>query len=135
MFALSWKMTLAALILIPLFILPARYWGRRIQDTMRESFNLSAAINSLMVERFNVAGAHLAKLFGRREDDSKEFGTKAARVSEIGVRRTIYVRLLTAGVMLISILATAFTYGWGGVLVVQRQLDLGTVVAFVSYLN
>ena len=65
MFVLSWQITLAALLLIPLFILPARFWGRKLQEITRESYNLSSAMNSLMVERFNVAGAHLAKLFGR----------------------------------------------------------------------
>ena len=77
MFVLSWQMTLAALILVPLFILPARFWGRKLQQIMRESFNLTAAMNSLMVERFNVAGAHVAKLFGRPQDESKEFRSKS----------------------------------------------------------
>jgi ATP-binding cassette subfamily B protein len=135
MFVLSWQMTLAALILVPLFILPARYWGRKLQEIMRESFNLTAAMNSLMVERFNVAGAHVAKLFGRPQDESKEFRAKASRVSDIGVKTTIYGRLFGTALMLIVIFATAFAYGWGGVLAVQHRLDVGTVVAFVSYLG
>jgi ATP-binding cassette subfamily B protein len=135
MFVLSWQITLAALILIPLFIFPARFWGRKLQAITRESYDLTAAMNSLMVERFNVAGAHLAKLFGRRQDESKEFGAKAARVSAIGVKRTIYSRLFFAGLMLMATFATAFAYGWGGVLAVQHRLDVGTVVAFVAYLG
>jgi ATP-binding cassette subfamily B protein len=135
MFVLSWQMTLAALILVPLFILPARFWGRKLQEIMRESFNLMAAMNSLMVERFNVAGAHVAKLFGRPQDESKEFRAKAARVSAIGVKTTIYGRLFGTALMLMVIFATAFAYGWGGVLAVQHRLDVGTVVAFVSYLG
>jgi ATP-binding cassette subfamily B protein len=134
MFVLSWQITLAALLLIPLFILPARFWGRKLQEITRESYNLSSAMNSLMVERFNVAGAHLAKLFGRPQDDSQEFLAKAARVSDIGVKRTIYGRLFFTSLMLTALFATAFAYGWGGVLVVRHRLDLGTVVAFVSYL-
>ena len=135
MFALSWQMTLAALVLVPLFILPARFWGRKLQEITRESFNLMAAMNSLMVERFNVAGAHVAKLFGRPQDESKEFGAQAARVSAIGVKSAIYGRLFATALMLIIIFATAFAYGWGGVLAVQHRLDVGTVVAFVSYLG
>lgn len=135
MFVLSWQMTLAALILVPLFILPARFWGRKLQQIMRESFNLMAAMNSLMVERFNVAGAHVAKLFGRPQDESKEFAAKAARVSAIGVKTAIYGRLFFTALMLIVIFATAFAYGWGGVLAVQHRLDVGTVVAFVAYLG
>ena len=90
MFALSWRITIAALVLVPLFILPARFWGRKLQGITRESFNLAAAMNSLMVERFNVAGAHLAKLFGRPLEDGKVFANKAKRVSDIGVKQTIY---------------------------------------------
>ena len=135
MFALSWQITLAALILIPLFIFPARFWGRKLQAITRESYDLTAAMNSLMIERFNVAGAHLAKLFGRPQEESKEFEAKAARVSAIVVKRTIYGRLFFTGLMLMAIFATAFAYGWGGVLAVQHRLDVGTVVAFVAYLG
>jgi ATP-binding cassette, subfamily B, bacterial len=134
MFVLSWQITLAALILVPLFIFPARFWGRKLQQITRESYNLAAAMNSLMVERFNVAGAQLAKLFGRRQEESKAFAAKAARVSEIGVRQAIYGRLFFTALMLTATFATTFAYGWGGVLVVRHKLDLGTVVALVSYL-
>jgi ATP-binding cassette, subfamily B, bacterial len=134
MFALSWQITLVALVLLPLFIFLARIWGRKLQQITRESFNLTAAMNHLMVERFNVAGAQLAKLFGRREDESKTFEAKAARVSDIGVTRAVYGRFFFTLLMLMAIFATALAYGWGGVLVVRNKLDLGTVVALVSYL-
>jgi ATP-binding cassette subfamily B protein len=134
MFVLSWQLTLAALILLPLFLFPARFWGRRLQQIARESYDLTAQMNSLMVERFNVAGAQLAKLFGRQTDEMKTFEAKAARVSEIGVKRAIYGRLFFTALMLMAIFATALGYGWGGVLAVRRELDVGTVVAFVSYL-
>ncbi|HEX4229916.1 MAG TPA: ABC transporter ATP-binding protein [Bryobacteraceae bacterium] len=134
MFVLSWKLTLAAVTLLPLFLFPARFWGRRLQQIARESYDLTAAMNSLMVERFNVAGAQLAKLFGRQQDEIEAFREKAARVSEIGVKRAIYGRLFFTALMLMAICATALGYGWGGILAVQRQLDVGTVVAFVSYL-
>jgi ATP-binding cassette subfamily B protein len=135
MFALSWQMTLAALILVPLFIFPARFWGRKLQAIMREGFNLTAAMSNLMVERFNVAGAHVAKLFGRPQDESEEFRGKAGRVSDIGVKLAIYARLFATALMLVTIIATSFAYGWGGVLTVHHRLDLGTVVAFLSYLG
>jgi len=134
MFVLCWQITLAAFVLLPLFILPARFWGRKLQEITRESYNLIAAMNSLMVERFNVAGAQLVKLFGRRQEENKTFEVKAARVSDIGVKRTIYGRMFFTALMLMAIFGTAFAYGWGGVLAVEHTLDVGTVVAFVSYL-
>jgi ATP-binding cassette subfamily B protein len=134
MFVLCWQITLAALILLPLFLFPARIWGRKLQQITRETYDLTAAMNSLMVERFNVAGAQLAKLFGRRQDESEAFESKAARVSDIGVKRSIYGRLFFTALMLMAIFATALAYGWGGVLAVKHRLDVGTVVAFVSYL-
>jgi ATP-binding cassette subfamily B protein len=134
MFVLSWQITVAALILIPLFLFPARFWGRKLQQITRESYNLSSAMNSLMVERFNVAGAHLAKLFGRPQDESTAFEAKASRVSDIGVTRAIYGRLFFTALMIMAYFATALAYGWGGVLAVKHTLDVGTVVALVSYL-
>lgn len=134
MFTLSWRITLAALVLIPVFVLPARFWGRKLQAITRENYDLHAAMNNLMVERFNVAGAQLAKLFGRPQDESKTFETKAARVSDISVKSAVYGRLFFTALMLMASLATALAYGWGGVLAVEHILDLGTVVALVSYL-
>ncbi len=134
MFVLSWRITLAGLVLIPLFVLPARFWGRKLQAITRESYNLNASMNSLMVERFNVAGAQLAKLFGRRQDESTAFEAKATRVSDIGVKSAVYGRLFFTALMLMAMFATALAYGWGGVLAVQHKLDVGTVVALVSYL-
>lgn len=134
MFALSWRITLAGVILIPLFIFPTRFWGRKLQAITRERYGLNAALNSLMVERFNVAGALLAKLFGRPTEDLAAFETKAARVSDIGVKSAVYGRLFFTALMLTAMFATALAYGWGGVLAVQHHLDVGTVVALVSYL-
>ncbi|MGB6877130.1 MAG: ABC transporter ATP-binding protein [Candidatus Acidiferrales bacterium] len=134
MFVLSWRITLAGLILIPFFVLPARFWGRKLQAITRESYNLNASMNSLMVERFNVAGAQLAKLFGRHQDESTAFKAKATRVSDIGVKSAVYGRLFFTALMLMAMFATALAYGWGGVLAVKHKLDVGTVVALVSYL-
>lgn len=135
MFVLSWRITLAGLILIPLIILPARYWGHKLQAITRERYDLRAAMNSLMIERFNVSGALLAKLFGRPQDDSAAFEAKAARVSDIGVKSAVYGRLFFTALMLSAMFATALAYGWGGVLAVRHQLDVGTVVALVAYLS
>ena len=135
MFVLSWRITLAALILVPVFILPARFWGRKLQAITRESFDLTASMNNLMVERFNVAGALLAKLFGRRQEENNKFGGEAARVSDIGVKSAVYGRLFFTAMIMMATFATALAYGWGGVLAVEHVLDVGTVVALVSYLQ
>lgn len=134
MFALSWQITLLALVLLPVFIFPARFWGHKLQSITRESYDLTASMNNLMVERFNVAGAQLAKLFGRRQDESKSFEAKASRVSDIAVKRSIYGRLFFTVLAIMAYCATALAYGWGGVLAVQHKLDVGTVVALVSLL-
>lgn len=134
MFALSHRITLAAMVLLPIFILPARFWGRKLQALTREGYDLGAAMSSMMVERFNVAGAQLAKLFGRREEESKTFETKAARVADIGVKSAIYGRLFFTVLILMASFASALTYGWGGVLAIEHKLDVGTVVALVSLL-
>lgn len=134
MFVLSWRITLAALILLPLFVLPARFWGRKLQAITRESYDLSSAMNNLMVERFNVAGALLAKLFGRQEDEGKSFEEKASRVSHIGVKQALYGRLFFTALIVTATCASALAYGWGGVLAVRNVLDVGTVVALVAYL-
>jgi ATP-binding cassette, subfamily B, bacterial len=135
MFLLSWRITLAAMVLIPLFLFPARWWGRKLQKITRESYDLRAAMNSLMVERFNVAGAQLAKLFGRAQDENREFATKAARVSDITVTQAVYGRLFFMALMLMAYFATALVYGWGGALAAVHILDVGTVVALAALLQ
>lgn len=134
MFVLSWRITLAALVLLPVFILPARWWGRKLQAITREGYQLHAAMNSLMAERFNVGGALLAMLFGSRRDDAARFEDQAQRVAAIGVKRALYGRLFFTALMLTAAFATALAYGWGGVLAARGTLDVGTVVALASYL-
>jgi len=134
MFFLSWRISLAGLVLLPLFVLPARFWGRKLQAVAREGYDLLAAMNNLMVERFNVAGALLAKLFGYSQNDRDSFENKAARVSDIGVKQALYGRLFLAALLFMASCATALVYGWGGVLVVKHALDVGTVVALGAYL-
>ncbi len=134
MFLLSWKLTLCALVLVPLFLLPARAVGRHLRRLTRESYDRNAEMNNLMVERFNVAGAMVAKIFGRPEEEKALFVRQAGRVRDIGLTVSTYSRLLFIGLGLIASLAVAVVYGWGGVQVVHHALDLGTVVALISYL-
>jgi ATP-binding cassette subfamily B protein len=135
MFSLSWSITLVALVLLPIFVVPARRVGRRLAGITRESYNLNAAMTNTMTERFNVAGALLTKLFGRPGEELQVFSHRAGRVRDIGVTSSMYSRVFYASLMLVASLATALVYGWGGWLAVRRELDVGTVVALASYLT
>ena len=132
---LSWQITLVALALLPVIVLPARWVGRRIQAITRESYNLNATMTSTMVERFNVAGALLVKLFGQPEREIRSFEEKAGRVRDIGVTRAVYTRVFSAALIFTAALATALVYGWGGVLAASGTLQVGTLVALTAYLN
>lgn len=134
MFALSWRITVASMIMIPLFLFPARWWGRKLQKLTRESYDLHSSMNNLMVERFNVAGAMLAKLFGRARDENRDFQAKAKRVADIGVTQAVYGRLFFTALIVMAYCATALVYGWGGVLSATHILDVGTVVALSALL-
>jgi len=135
MFYLSWQLTLVSLVLLPVFLLPARWLGRRLQAITRELYELQADMNTTMVERFNVAGALLVKLFGRPDDEDRQFSDRAGRVRDIGVSQAMYARIFFISLLLTASLATALVYGWGGVLAVHGVLDVGTVVALTAYLN
>ena len=132
---LSWQITLLALALLPVIVLPARWVGKRIQAITRESYNLNATMTSTMVERFNVAGALLVKLFGQPEREIRSFEEKAGRVRDIGVTRAVYTRVFSAALIFTAALATALVYGWGGVLAASGTLQVGTLVALTAYLN
>ncbi len=135
MLLLSWPITLVALALLPIILLPARWVGRRIQALTRESYNLNAKMISMMTERFNVAGALLVKLFGEPMREIHSFEEKAGRVRDIGVTQAMYTRVFMAAILLTASLATALVYGWGGVLAANGALQVGTVVALTAYLN
>jgi ATP-binding cassette, subfamily B, bacterial len=134
LFYLSWLVTLLGLILIPLFILPARLLGRRLQRLSRESMQLNAEMGTTMTERFNVAGAMLAKLYGRPRDESQLFAAKAFKVREIGVTRDMYGSVFMIAITLLTGLFTAVTYGVGGALVVRGAFQFGTLVALSQLL-
>src|ERR1700728_888900 len=129
MFYLSWQISLIAIVLIPLFLLPARRVGRRLQRLTRESMQLDAAMGSTMTERFNVAGAMLVKLFGRPREESDVFAGRAARVRDIGVVTALYGSSLFIALTLLASLATAAVYGVGGSLVINGTFQIGTLVA------
>ena len=134
MFILSWQITLVALVLLPLFLIPARMVGRRLGAMTREGYNLNAEMNMVMNERFNVSGAMLVKLFGRPEAEAEQFDQKAARVRDIGINQALYARLFFVALTLTAALATAFAYGYGGVRAAQGTMAVGTVVAITAYL-
>ncbi|MGF7236212.1 MAG: ABC transporter ATP-binding protein, partial [Frankia sp.] len=135
MFALSWQITLVALVLLPLFIVPARLLAPRLAALTRESYGLNAAMNTTMTERFNVSGALLAKLYGRPDAEATEFSSRAARVRDIGVTQAMYGRIFFVSLSLVASLATAITYGVGGRLAAEGALQVGTVVALTAYLG
>jgi ATP-binding cassette subfamily B protein len=135
MFFLSWKITLISLIILPVFVLPAKRVGRKLSVITRESYGLNALMNNTMNERFNVSGALLVKLFGRPDQERSEFEQKAARVRDIGVTQAMYARFFIAALSLTAALATAVVYGWGGVQAVDGALTVGTVVALAAYLT
>ncbi len=135
MVSLSWQVTLVALVLIPLFILPARFVGRKLQRLTRESMQLDAAMGSTMTERFNVAGAMLVKLFGRPREEADVFGNRAGRVRDIGVQTAMYGSTLFIALTLLASLATAVVYGLGGILVIDNFFKIGTLVALAALIS
>jgi ATP-binding cassette subfamily B protein len=136
MFYLSWPITLTLLALLPIFLVPARWVGRRLAGITRESYALNAEMNTTMTERFNVAGALLVKLFGRAGRENATFERRAGRVRDIGVTQAMYARVFMVSLLFTASLATAVVYAWGGVLGVDRgPLFVGTLVALVAYLN
>jgi ATP-binding cassette subfamily B protein len=134
MFALSWQVTVVSLILVPIFLVPARWMGRRLQALTREQMSLNADMSTQMTERFNVAGALLVKLFGRPDDEAGAFSARAERVRDIGVRMAMANRWFFTGLALVASLATAIAYGLGGNLVVTGVLTIGTLLALVGLL-
>ncbi len=132
MFALQWQLTLIALIVLPLFVVPAKRVGRRLQAISRENMSTNAEMNAQMTERFNVAGAQLVKLFGRAHDEIDTFAGRAARVRDTGIRSAMYGRVFFVALGLVGALGAAAIYGIGGQLVVSGSLSSGTLVALAA---
>jgi ATP-binding cassette, subfamily B, bacterial len=135
MFTLSWEITALSLVLLPVFILPARRVGRRLAALTRESYGLDAKMNATMTERFGVAGALLVKLFARPETEARRFSDRAERVRDIGVQSAMYSRTFFVAMLLVASLAQALTYGLGGWLAVRGSLSAGTVVTLALLLT
>jgi ATP-binding cassette subfamily B protein len=134
MMILSWQVTMLALLLVPLFLLPARWMGRKLQLLTRQQMQDNAAMNTQMTERFNVAGALLVTLFGRPEREDHEFKTKAVRVRNAGISIAMANRWFFTALALVASLATAIAYGVGGNLVISEAISLGTLLAIVALL-
>ena len=132
MFFLSWKITLAALVLVPLFLIPARFVGQRIGSLTKEGYNLNSEMNMVMQERFQVGGAMLVKLLGRPEAEATTFEAKAGRVRDIGISQATYSRVFFVSLTLTGALATALVYGFGGVATIDGAMSLGTLVALTG---
>jgi ATP-binding cassette, subfamily B, bacterial len=136
MLLLEWRVTLLSLVLLPLFIIPARIVGERLQSLSRRSMALNAEMNTVMTERFHVAGALLVKLFGRTDRESELFRDRAAQVAGIGVRTAIHGRALFASLGFVGALATALVYLVGGRIVITTPgVQVGTVVALGMYVT
>jgi ABC-type multidrug transport system fused ATPase/permease subunit len=132
---LSWQVTVLALVLLPVFVVPARRVGARVGQLEREAADHNAAMTSQMTERFSAAGAVLVKLFGRPAQESAEFGVRAARVRDIGVRSAMATEVFIRALMLVSGLAQALVYGLGGYLALRGDLAAGTVVTLALLLT
>ena len=135
MFTLSWQITLLSIVMVPLFVLPAKRIGAKLQEITRESYGLNASMNATMTERFNVSGALLVKLFGRPEAEVASFSSRAARVRDIGVLSAMYGRTFFTALTLVAALATALVYGLGGSLAFDGSLSPGAVVSLALLLS
>jgi ATP-binding cassette subfamily B protein len=135
MIGISWQITLLALLLLPVFVLPARRMGTRLARLERESANHNAVMSTQMTERFSAPGAILVKLFARPEDESAEFAGRARRVRDIGVRTAMVQWIFVTALTVVSALALALVYGLGGFLALRGQLEPGAVVALALLLT
>jgi ATP-binding cassette, subfamily B, bacterial len=135
MLLLEWRLTLLALVVLPVFIIPAKRVGRTMQAISREQMTLNAEMNTQMTERFNVAGALLVKLFGRHQREVGAFSGRARRVRDIGIRQALYGRVFFVALGLVGALGAAAIYGVGAHLVVSGGLSAGTLVAMAAYVQ
>ena len=132
---LEWRFAVIALVLLPLFIIPAKRVGRRLQDLTRDQMNLNASMNTTMTERFNVSGALLVKLFGRTDDETADFARRADGVRQVGVRAAVYGRTFFVALGLVGALAGAAVYWIGGQLAISGSISVGTLVALAVFIS
>ena len=134
MLTLSWQITLVSLVLLPVFLIPTKWVGRKLQGLTRQSFDINAQMSSNMTERFNVSGALLVSLYGDSEKEKSEFATKARKVADIGISIAMLNRIFFIALTSIAAIATAVAYGIGGHLAINDQLTVGTLLAITALL-
>jgi len=134
MLTLSWQITLASLLMIPFFILPTKWIGKRLQGLTRQSFNVNAEMSSTMTERFNVSGALLVNIYGDGKAEGENFRLKARKVADIGIKSAVLNRAFFSVLTTIAAIATAFAYGIGGHLAISKTITIGTLLAITTLL-
>ncbi|CAB5023356.1 unannotated protein [freshwater metagenome] len=135
MLTLEWRLTLLSLVVLPLFIIPAKRVGAKLQTIAREQMGLNAEMNTQMTERFNVSGALLVKLFGRHNEEVGAFSRRAGRVRDIGIRSALYGRVFFVALGLVGAVGAAAIYGVGAHLVVDGGITAGTLVAMAAFVQ
>ena len=134
MLFLSWQITVVSLILLPAFLIPTKWVGRKLQSLTRDSFELNAQMSSTMTERFNVSGAMLVSLYGQAENENEFFRSRARRVADIGISMAMLNRLFFIALTSVAAIATAFAYGIGGHLALNGTVTVGTLLAITALL-
>jgi ATP-binding cassette subfamily B protein len=135
MLVLSWQITAVSLVILPLFLLPSKWVGRKLQGLTRRSFQLNAEMSSTMTERFNVSGAMLVALYGEPKRESEYFSARARRVADIGISIALLNRLFFVALTSVAAIATAFAYGIGGHLAISGAVTIGTLIAITALLG
>jgi ATP-binding cassette subfamily B protein len=134
MLVLSWQITIVSLLLLPLFLVPTKWVGKKLQSLTRDSFNLNAEMSSTMTERFNVSGAMLVSLYGRQSEEKSYFRTRARKVADIGIEIALLNRIFFIALTSIAAIATAIAYGIGGHLAINGTVTVGTLLAITALL-
>ena len=134
MLILSWQITIVSLLLLPLFLVPTKWVGKKLQSLTRDSFSLNAEMSSTMTERFNVSGAMLVSLYGRQSDEKSYFRTRARKVADIGIEIALLNRIFFIALTSIAAVATAIAYGIGGHLAIDGTVTVGTLLAITALL-
>jgi ATP-binding cassette subfamily B protein len=134
MLFLSWQITLFSLALLPIFLLPTKWVGRKIQSLTRSSFELNAQMSSTMTERFNVSGALLVALYGKHSNEKEYFRSRARKVADIGIQLALLNRLFFISLTSVAAIATAFAYGIGGHLTINGTITVGSMIAITALL-
>ncbi|MBU6314172.1 MAG: ABC transporter ATP-binding protein/permease [Actinomycetales bacterium] len=134
MMILSWQITIFSLLLLPIFLIPTKWVGRKLQELTRESFNTNAEMSSTMTERFNVSGAMLVALYGKPLREQEYFRSRARKVADIGIKTAMLNRLFFIALTSVAAIATAFAYGIGGHLAINGGVTVGTLLAITALL-